>query len=312
MTMIESYLEERFEISEARNKNLRLLDCVCPFCGKEGKVYIKNQGWGVGYCQRCGEGFRMVEFVMEIEGCTSAEAFNLLKGYDIDTWVTEKKPAPEAKNQKPYFPKLVKLNKRGYDYLKGRGLSDDMIVRYKFLSCESNGLFEGKAVWSKDRVIAPIFDAAGKLISWQGRSLDPASEVKYLFSPDFRKSEYLYNAWNIKPNPDYLIVCEGIFDCIGWVRAGFKNCVATFGKAISETQAKMLRDFSPRVLFLALDYNCIPNMVDFTEDYGHYFLKTLIITMPYEKDADECTTGELLDSFKSARLPCWSDKVLAI
>ncbi len=312
MNMVEKYFTDRFEIGMARNDNLRLLDCECPFCGKEGKVYIKPEKWGVGFCQKCSKGFRVVEFIMEYEDCDSAEAFRILRGEDVDTWVTEAKPKPIKEKAGPYFPAMIALDKKGRTYLNNRGLSDEIIAKYKFLSCHTNGLYDGKTVWSSNRVIVPIFNREGKPVSWQGRSLDPESKTKYLFSPDFKKSEYLYNAWNIEKNPKYLIVAEGVFDCIGWVKAGFKNCVGTFGKTASKEQIKILKDIAPEVLFLAWDYDCIYNMQVFSEQSGYSFKSVRVVSLPFGMDSDECSKAELLELFKSAKAPNWIDKVLSV
>jgi DNA primase len=308
---IRGYFKERFDVGYARNNNIRLLDCECPWCGGEGKVYIKCDNWGVGVCHKCGTSFRGVDFVMEYEGCTPDEAFKLLKGEAVDTWVSPTAPAEDPKADGPYFPELEELSTLGRGYLNSRGLNDAIIKKYKFVSCNHNGVYAGKIVYSRDRVIIPIFDISGKLVSWQGRSLDPASKVKYLFSPDFKKSEHLYNSWNIKPNPDYLVLCEGVFDCLGWIRNGFANCVASFGKMISEKQVGMLKALKPKVLFIAWDYDCLFEMSEFAGKYGQFFDEIRIVRLPNGKDSDECQQKELLQVFSLAKAPSWKEKILS-
>jgi DNA primase len=100
----------------------------------------------------------------------------------------------------------------------------------------------------RGRLMLPIEDARGRVIAFGGRILDKGKTdaPKYLNSPDtplFDKGRTLYNLHRAGPasrQSGRLIVVEGYMDVIALAAAGFGECVAPLGTALTERQIEML------------------------------------------------------------------------
>ncbi len=97
----------------------------------------------------------------------------------------------------------------------------------------------------RGRLMIPIRDIRGRIIAFGGRILGDG-EPKYLNSPDtplFDKGRTLYNLDKASPasrQTGRVIVCEGYMDVIALAQAGFPDCVAPLGTAVTEQQIQML------------------------------------------------------------------------
>ena len=100
----------------------------------------------------------------------------------------------------------------------------------------------------RGRLMLPIADARGRVIAFGGRILDKVKTdaPKYLNSPDtalFDKGRTLYNLHRAGPasrQSGRLIVVEGYMDVIALAAAGFEDCVAPLGTALTESQIELL------------------------------------------------------------------------
>lgn len=97
----------------------------------------------------------------------------------------------------------------------------------------------------RGRLMIPIRDARGRVIAFGGRLLGPG-EPKYLNSPDtplFDKGRTLYNldkAASVARKSGRMIVVEGYMDVVALAQAGFGECVAPLGTALTEAQIERL------------------------------------------------------------------------
>lgn len=101
----------------------------------------------------------------------------------------------------------------------------------------------------RDRIMFPIADARGRLVSFGGRALDAAATAKYLNGPEtelFHKGHVLYGlpeARRLLASSSHgaapLVVVEGYLDVIAGQRAGLAT-VAPLGTALTETQMELL------------------------------------------------------------------------
>ena len=105
----------------------------------------------------------------------------------------------------------------------------------------------------RDRIIFPITDGRGRVISFGGRAMDPQARAKYLNgsdSPLFDKSRVLYGLPEARrllhaAGPDAaLVVVEGYMDVIACQRAGVA-AVAAMGTSLTESQMEMLWRLHP-------------------------------------------------------------------
>jgi DNA primase len=103
----------------------------------------------------------------------------------------------------------------------------------------------------RDRIMFPITDMRGKVISFGGRALDPEAKAKYLNGPEtelFNKSHVLYGMYDARKllgagdATAPLIVVEGYMDVIACQRANIA-AVAGMGTALTEDQMALMWRF---------------------------------------------------------------------
>lgn len=107
----------------------------------------------------------------------------------------------------------------------------------------------------KGRVMFPVFNLAGKVIAFGGRTLknDPA---KYVNSPEseiYKKSRELYGMFQAKhaiAKLDKCFLVEGYMDVISMVQSGIENVVASSGTSLTEGQIRMIHRFTNNVTVL--------------------------------------------------------------
>jgi DNA primase len=100
----------------------------------------------------------------------------------------------------------------------------------------------------RNRIIFPIADGRGRVVSFGGRALDPEARAKYLNGPDtavFHKGNVLYGLPEARKllhtggDGAALVVVEGYMDVIACQRAGIA-AVAPMGTALTEEQMDAL------------------------------------------------------------------------
>ncbi len=111
----------------------------------------------------------------------------------------------------------------------------------------------------RNRILFPIFDAAGAPVGFGARAMPGSAErAKYINTaetPLYRKSHLLYALnWSKAKivSDDRAVVCEGYTDVIGFARAGLPAAVATCGTALTEEHVRLLRRYARRIV-LAFD-----------------------------------------------------------
>lgn len=107
----------------------------------------------------------------------------------------------------------------------------------------------------RGRVMFPVFNVAGKVIAFGGRTLknDPA---KYFNSPEsivYVKNKELYGLYQAKRaivKEDKCFLVEGYTDVISMHQAGIENVVASSGTSLTEGQIRMIHRFTTNVTVL--------------------------------------------------------------
>ncbi|MBP6546398.1 MAG: DNA primase, partial [Phenylobacterium sp.] len=134
------------------------------------------------------------------------------------------------------------------DYLIAKGAHPAELVETGMLIAPE----EGGAPYDRfrDRIIFPITDARGRVVSFGGRAMDPQARAKYLNGPEtslFHKGHLLYGLAESRkilaaaPSGETppLAVVEGYMDAIACQRAGIA-AVAPMGTALTEEQMELL------------------------------------------------------------------------
>jgi DNA primase len=134
------------------------------------------------------------------------------------------------------------------DYMIAKGARPHELVESGLLIAPE----EGGAPYDRfrDRIIFPIGDARGRIVSFGGRAMDPEARAKYLNGPEtsvFHKGNHLYGLAEARKilavatgnDAPPLVVVEGYMDVIACQRAGIA-AVAPMGTALTEEQMELL------------------------------------------------------------------------
>jgi DNA primase len=225
----------------------------CPVCGTaKWKVYL-NADTGLGNCFSgdCESKFNKWKFIKAaLGGVASRDVIEHIKEVAKEQgWRPRKKGTAVIQSSKELkLPDSYALPYQGRNlrYLDNRGI-DAEVSRYFHLRFSHNGSFdylspEGKLVrqdYSR-RVIIPIYDLDGRLVSYQGRDITGTAPQKYLFPPGFASTgAYLYNGHNAK-GAERIVLGEGAFDVMA-IKIALDaepslrdvGAVGTFGKHLS-------------------------------------------------------------------------------
>jgi DNA primase len=149
------------------------------------------------------------------------------------------------------------------DFLIGRGYKrEDIIKAGLAISKENNKFFDR----FRSRIMFPIRGFNGEVTGFTGRIFgkDDEKEAKYLNTPNtllYDKSRALFGIdqakLEIRKN-DFCILVEGNVDCIMSHQAGFKNCLAVSGTALTSQHLNIIKRYSPN-LVLAFDMDLAGN-----------------------------------------------------
>ena len=137
------------------------------------------------------------------------------------------------------------------DYLIAKGAIPAELVESGLLIAPE----DGGAPYDRfrERIIFPIADGRGRVVSFGGRALDPNARAKYLNGPEtplFHKGRVLYGLAEARKllqaggDGSALVVVEGYMDVIACQRAGVAG-VASMGTALTEEQMEALWKLHP-------------------------------------------------------------------
>ena len=137
------------------------------------------------------------------------------------------------------------------DYLVAKGAKPGELIEAGLLIAPEDGGSPYDRF--RDRIIFPITDSRGRIISFGGRAMDPEARAKYLNGPEtsvFHKGSTLYGMAEARKllhtggEGAALVVVEGYMDVIACQRAGVA-AVAAMGTALTEEQMAALWRLHP-------------------------------------------------------------------
>lgn len=265
---------------------------LCPFHNEKTPSFSVSSSKQMYHCFGCGVGGNVFTFIMEYENYTFIEALKLLAN-QAGIQLPEEELSKEARDRADLRTRLLEVNKeaakyfyyqlkseRGqaaYNYLLGRGLSEDIIKQfglgysnkyrddlYKYLKKQGysdeflkhTGLVtfnerDGANDKFWNRVMFPIMDANHRVLGFGGRVMGDGMP-KYLNSPEtmlFDKSRILYGLNIAKSSrKNYLLVCEGYMDVIALHQGGFTNAVAALGTAYTSSHGNLMKRYTSEAL----------------------------------------------------------------
>ncbi len=252
---IEQYLDQEgvaFSHSYG-TRGLQLNLHECPACGGGGRKTYINAESGLGNCFHgdCGIKFNKFKLIWKVSGLSGNELVKHISALAEDQGWMPKKVRAEIKRGALALPSKLRPipeGERHLRYLAERGVTEDSARWFQLTYCHGGWwgykLDTGEERWvSYDkRVVIPITDLDGTLVSFQGRDITGTKEPKYLFPTGFAVAgSHLYNGHNfIDGTHTHAVVGEGAFDAIAIHQAllGHASCsamlpLATFGMHLS-------------------------------------------------------------------------------
>ena len=258
----------------------------CPFHNeKSPSFYIYDDGY---HCFGCGAHGDAISFVMQSQGGTFMDAVQQLAS-EAGLEIPKLSPAiAEAEQRRLDLHDILEAAAAHYQrnliapsgapalaYLRRRGLTEETIARFGIgWAGEGRGalaqalaghatparLLEAGLLRPNDngtpghelffnRVIFPIRDRRGRVISFGGRTLGDG-QPKYVNGPEtavFSKRRTLYGIdfARAAARQHSVIAVEGYMDVIALHQAGFAAAVAPLGTALTEDQIALLWQLSP-------------------------------------------------------------------
>ncbi len=143
-----------------------------------------------------------------------------------------------------------------YDRASVKGYDDEFLISTGLVkrSKKNNRIYD----FFNNRLIFPIFDKHGNVISFSGRILPDSNSKfgKYINLAEtnaYKKSHVLYGLnflLKTKPKSNTITVVEGNTDCIKLREIGINNTVASSGTTLSIEQISLLKRFSEKQILL--------------------------------------------------------------
>ncbi|MDU0354245.1 DNA primase [Paraglaciecola aquimarina] len=267
----------------------RNYQACCPFHNEKSPSFTVSQDKQFYHCFGCGAHGNVITFLMEFDRLEFPEAIEELAQYHSVEVPREKGGAPalskEQKQQKgndyelmekvtKYFAQQLKNHPqkdKAIDYLKGRGLSGEVVKAFDMgyappdwdsvlktfgINPEAQQqLLDLKLItendnrrrfdFFRDRIMFPIRDKRGRVIGFGGRVLEDGGP-KYLNSPEtriFHKGHELYGFYQAKQahrNLAKVMIVEGYMDVVALGQFGIDYAVASLGTATTAEHIQML------------------------------------------------------------------------
>ena len=267
------------------NESTGQVDYCCPNCDRGRKKYKLSINYKklVAKCWSCQEDIDGIKgslySLIKREG-TNRDIkvyFDLVKDFEFEGEDRIRNYIPKIFLPKEYRKitptSLTYDMKMPYNYLRGRGISDEQIQKYEIGFCE-NGKYGG-------RIIIPSFSKDGKLNFFTGRSY--IGSVNKYKNPEIIKNEIIANEININWDSTVFLV-EGMFDLIG---IGIKNTIPLLGKILPLKLLETILKKSKGYIVIALDPDAEKEAYKIYKQLDSYYIlsgRIRIIKLPNDKN----------------------------
>jgi DNA primase len=269
----------------------------CPFHEERTPSFSVNPTEKLFYCFGCHQKGDMIRFVEEIQGLDFVGAVEwIAERFRIPLEYEETSPQQAADRDRrqrlfalldqaaAYYERTLWDSEAGgmaRDYLKGRGLGEDICREFRLGLALGGTVIARKAAekgfsvdelreagltrargddYFQRRLLFPLADARGRVVGFQARRLheDDPLTAKYVNTPDstlFHKGSVVYGLDRARASmarEDRAVVVEGNTDVLALRQAGFEPVVACMGTALTAPQLTELGRLTRR-LWLAFD-----------------------------------------------------------
>ena len=300
----------------------------CPCCGNTNwKVYIGLEtGLGNCFSGDCEAKFNKWSFIKAyMGGASNAQIVEHIKTVAKEQgWRPARTVAAKVNMNTLTIPEsyALPIGERNLQYLENRNISN-VISKYFGLRFSQRGVFryEGEDGRPRsqsyvDRIIIPIFDLAGNLVSFQGRDITGTAEKKYLFPPGFSSTgSHLYNGQNAVGSED-VVIGEGAFDVMAIKIAldeqpelRHVTPIGSFGKHLSvgndnSQLAKLMTLKEAGLKRVTMMWDAEPAALDAAIETGltlrKYGIVSRLAVLPAGRDPNEVAASVVRDAFWKA------------
>lgn len=293
-TDVVDIVDSRVKLKKA-GKNYQ---ACCPFHSEKTPSFTVSQDKQFYHCFGCGAHGNAISFIMEfdrIEFVEAIEELAKLHGLDIPREQSMRPAMSEAKRQQQqddyslmervtrFFQHQLRNHAnsaKAIDYLKGRGLSGDIVKHWeigyappewdtllKAFGTDGeriNQLLELKLInqndngrqydFFRDRIMFPIRDRRGRVVGFGGRVLEDNGGPKYLNSPEtriFHKGHELFGYYQAKQSHrqlDQVMIVEGYMDVVALSQFDITIATAALGTATTPDHLTMLMRSSSKIV----------------------------------------------------------------
>lgn len=259
---------------------------VCPFHSEKTPSLHVEPSRGVFYCHGCNVSGDIFTIPMKLEGLGFIEAVQYVADrfnipIDSDSDDSQHNAREDMKKAlfiaEAYFTSLV-THSAATAYLSDRGVTQESIANFNIGFCpvssselvnrlRTNNLIDAAVSAGvlrishgqptcvfKGRIIFPIRNKIGQLVSFAGRDITGDSKAKYINGKEttlYNKSNILFGIDKaIKPIRDWgrVILVEGYFDVIALHQADVSEAVATCGTALTPNHVKLFSKLTDKAL----------------------------------------------------------------
>lgn len=326
---------------------------VCPFHDDKNPSLMISKEKQIFKCFVCGASGNAISFIQKYDKISFFEAVKevaKISGYNDERLTNLNQPKVSANNEYSDIYNCLneianfyeislyqsEVGKKGLEYLKNRGLNDDVIhyfrigyslddgeniINYlkaknfsiKTIERTGIGRINNQTLSIRDnnagRIIFPLISKNDQVLGFSARRIVNDDTAKYINTEStlvFNKGNLLYNlnkAKNEAKQVNYVYLVEGFMDVIALYRINVKSAVALMGTALTKDQIKELRLLNVEVR-ICLDLDNAGQMntlsvINKLEEAGIDF-KVVNNKVDFnEKDSDEILTKYGEEKLKS-------------
>ena len=282
-----------YGIQLKRHGRSKYYECCCPFHGEKTPSFKVDDIKGTYRCFGCGESGNAISFVMKHDGLEFPAAVKVLADKK-NIKIEEREETDDEKNSRlereanlglmgrvdALYKAMFREDADAQEYAHGRWGAEyceeegigyapkgNVLVSWAEKNGESLdrlrtlslvGLDEHNCWYDffRARIMIPIKDRMGRVISYTARDMTDTSKSKYLNgaeSPIYRKGDVLFgfhNARRIASKEQKVYAVEGAPDCMRLQQIGVVNTVAPLGTAWTEAQFTLLKRIVHKICFL--------------------------------------------------------------
>ena len=261
---------------------------LCPFHNEKTPSFSVAPDKQIYYCFGCHKGGGVINFIMEVENLSFAEAVQFLAkrvnmtvpeedqgagdklrrrildlNRDAARFYYETLQSPAGAAVQAYLDKRQIRRKVAVDFGMGaspdawdalllamtaKGYTKTELVQAGLCVQNKNGRIYDKF---RNRLMLPVIDSRGDVVGFGSRVIDN-SEPKYMNTTEtvaYSKRRVLYGL-NLakKSKRPNIILCEGNLDVVTLHQAGFDNAVASMGTALTVEQTRLLSRYTKELV----------------------------------------------------------------